>query len=68
MKLYMKKIFIIVVVFLILVATQIAVNEILFARRIWASIRLIFLINWIVKLLNKILKTFCKDLEDYLMK
>lgn len=68
MKLYLKKIFMIVVVFLILVATQIAADEIVFARNIWAFIGLIFLISWIVKLLNKILKTFFKDLEDYLMK
>lgn len=68
MKLYLKKIFIIVVAFWILVAIQIAVDEIDFARDIWAFIGLIFLISWILKLLKKIFKIFFKDLDDYLMK
>lgn len=68
MKLYMKKILLIIVTFFTLVAIQIAADEIEVARHLWSLVGLITLISWIVKLLNKILKTFFKDLEDYLMK
>ena len=68
MKLYMKKILLIVVTFFTLVAIQIAADEIEVARHLWSLVGLITLISWIVKLLKKILVNFFKDLDEFSMK
>lgn len=68
MKLYMKKMLLIVVTFFILVAIQIAADEIEVAKHLWSLVELIILISWIVKLLKKILVNFFKDLDEFLMK
>lgn len=63
-KLYMKKIVLIIAAFLISAIMQIITDEAKVVRYLFSLVGLIALI----KLLKQKLKTFIKDLDDYLMK
>lgn len=63
-KLYMKKIVLIIAAFLISAIMQIITDEAKVVRYLFSLVGLIVLI----KLLKQKLKTFIKDLDDYLMK
>ncbi|MGL5203222.1 MAG: hypothetical protein ACRC7E_06150 [Cetobacterium sp.] len=68
MRLFMKKMLLVIAVFLILVAKQIAADEIVFARHLWNFIGLVTLISLVTKLLKQILGNFFKDLDEFLKK
>lgn len=59
-----KKIFLTIIAFLISVTIKIAIDKIIFIKYLLSLVGLIAF----TKLFKKILKTFFKDLDDYLMK
>ncbi|MGL5592989.1 MAG: hypothetical protein ACRDDH_03505 [Cetobacterium sp.] len=64
-KIYIKEIVMYIIVFFMMLAVNVAADEIVFARHLWSVIGFFILICWTLNIIKKILSNFFKDLDEF---
>lgn len=64
-KIYIKEIVMYIIVFFMMLAVNVAADEIVFARHLQSLIGFFILICWTLNIIKKILSNFFKDLDEF---
>lgn len=65
---YLKEMIICIIAFFMMLAVNVAADEIVFARHLQSLIGFFILICWTLNIIKKILSNFFKDLDEFLKK